>query len=142
MRPRSIAALLALTVAFGATTALAAGGGGGNGGVGLPPSLKIKPLLVPVVNNGRIERYNHLEVTLELANAAKLPEAQGIVPRLQDAVLAAIYTGVDQGWIVRGNIANAQALRQKVDESTEKLIGKEEVTRVLITPIARQASWP
>ncbi len=106
----------------------------------LPPSVRIKPLMVPVVNAGRIEKYTQVEVNLEIGDALKLGEVQLSIPRLHDAILTAIYKGVDEGWIVRGNIANVPALRRRIDESVIAMFGKDVVTRILITPIARQSS--
>ncbi|CAO3354095.1 hypothetical protein [Azospirillum palustre] len=106
----------------------------------LPPSVRIKPLMVPVVNAGRIEKYTQVEVNLEIGNALKLGEVQLSIPRLHDAILTAIYKGVDEGWIVRGNIANVPALRRRIDESVIAMFGKDVVSRILITPIARQSS--
>ena len=106
----------------------------------LPPSVRIKPLLVPVVNGGRIEKYTQVEVNLEIGDALRLGEVQLSIPRLHDAVLTAIYKGIDEGWIVRGNIANVPALRRRIDESMVAMFGKDVVTRILITPIARQSS--
>lgn len=139
MRAFFLASLLALAGALFHPSAA----GAMEAGAALPPTIKIRPLLVPVINpSGQVERYNHLEVTLELLNAAKVPEAQAIAPRLQDAILGVIYTGIDKGWIVNGNIANAQAVRQKMMERSEALMGRSSVTRILITPVAKQASWP
>lgn len=106
----------------------------------LPPSVRIKPLMVPVVNAGRIEKYTQVEVNLEIGDALRLGEVQLSIPRLHDAVLTAIYKGIDEGWIVRGNIANVPALRRRIDESVVAMFGKDVVTRILITPIARQSS--
>ncbi|MCW2246793.1 hypothetical protein M2352_002384 [Azospirillum fermentarium] len=136
---RALAACVAVALSLcAAAPALAA-----EGAAPLPPTIKIRPVLVPVVSTrGEVQRYNHLEVTLELLNAAKVPEAQAIAPRLQDAVLGVIYIGVEKGWIVNGAITNAQAVRQKILERSEALMGRASVTRILITPVAKQASWP
>ncbi|WP_431859443.1 hypothetical protein [Azospirillum sp.] len=107
---------------------------------GLPPSIKIKALMVPVVNRGQIERYALYDVTMELADSSKLPDAQAKITRLQDAVLTVVYGAIEQGWIVRGNIANATALRARLDEAGQKLIGKASIARVLIMPVGRQSS--
>lgn len=107
---------------------------------GLPPSIKIKSLMVPVVNRGQIERYALYDVTMELADSTKLPDAQAKITRLQDAVLTVVYGAIEQGWIVRGNIANATALRARLDEAGQKLIGKAAIARVLIMPVGRQSS--
>lgn len=108
----------------------------------LPPSVRIKPLMVPVVNaQGRIEKYTQIEVNLEIGDTLRLGEVQLSIPRLHDAILTAVYKGIDEGWIVRGNIANIPALRRKIDDAAIALFGKNVVTRILITPIARQSSF-
>ena len=135
MRP-ILAALSLLALLAGAPAASAAEGKD----AALPPSIKIKSLMVPVINRGTVEKYALYEVTMELADASKLPEAQGKITRLQDAVLTVVYSAVEQGWIVRGNIANPTALRARLDEAGQKLIGKSSIARVLIVPVGRQSS--
>lgn len=129
---------LALIAGLAAPSAVAAA----EGAPALPPSIKLKALMVPVVAHGQVEKYNQLEVTLELADATMLAQAQAAQPRLQDSVLTVIYKGIDEGWIVRGNIVNANAFRQKIAEAGQRLIGKDAVSRVLISPAGRQAAWP
>lgn len=108
----------------------------------LPPTVRIKPLMVPVVSaQGRIEKYTQIEVNLEVGDAMRLGEVQVSIPRLHDAILTAIYKGIDEGWIVRGNIANIPALRRKIDEAAIGMFGKNVVTRILIAPISRQSSF-
>ncbi|WP_449231984.1 hypothetical protein [Azospirillum doebereinerae] len=131
------AAFLNLAPAF-APCAVAAEGGPG----GPPPSVRIKPLMVPVVSpQGRIEKYTQIEVNLEVGDALRLGEVQVSIPRLHDAILTAVYKGIDEGWVVRGNIANIPALRRKINDAATGLFGKDVITRILITPIARQSSF-
>jgi len=138
MRPT--AAVLALLAALSAAPAAFAAEGQDK--AALPPSIRIRSLMVPVVNHGQVEKYAQYEVTMELADASKLLEAQAKSPRIQDAVLSVIYAAIGEGWIVRGNIANPTALRQRIDEAGQSLIGKKSIARVLITPVGRQSSFP
>lgn len=109
----------------------------------LPPSVRLKSLMLPVLSaQGKVEKYTQMEVTLEIADATKLGDVQVAMPKLQDAVLTELYQAIDSGWIIRGNVANAPALRKKLDEVSEKIVGKDLISRVLITPVARQSSWP
>lgn len=130
---------IALTLAPGFAPALAEEGGA----PALPPTVRIKPLMVPVVNQqGRIEKYTQIEVSLEVGNATRLGDVQVSIPRLHDAILTIIYSGIQEGWIVRGNINNLPALRRKIDEACVAMFGKDVVTRILISPLARQSSFP
>lgn len=110
---------------------------------GAPVTVRIRPLMLPVLSaHGTVEKYTQVEVTLELASSAVLGEVQVAAPRLQDAILTALYDAIESGWIIRGNIANGSALRAKLDDVSEAIVGKDMISRVLITPVARQSSWP
>lgn len=138
---RTAAALAAFCVGLMLCTGARAESGGG--APGLPASVRIKPLMLPVVSaSGSIEKYTQVEVTLEISDPMRLGDFQLALPKLQDAMLAGLYEAVETGWIVRGNIANANAVRRALDERAEKLLGKDSVSRVLITPVARQSAWP
>lgn len=139
MRHAGIAALL-MTGLVLATPLAATAAEGGPGG--LPPTLRIKPLMVPVIANGMVEKYTQIEVTLEIASAINLGMAQLAMPKIQDALLVTIYEGIDRGWIQRGNISNIPALRRSFHEVSTKILGKDVVSRILITPLARQSSFP
>ncbi|HEY0837124.1 MAG TPA: hypothetical protein VGE72_24650 [Azospirillum sp.] len=104
--------------------------------------VRIRPVMVPSLHQGRIEKYVAYEVTLEFADPGKLPAAQALMPRLHDATMAAFYEGVAEGWIVRAGIVNGPALRKRLDEMCERLIGKGAVGRILISPSTRSASGP
>ncbi|MBP2294590.1 hypothetical protein [Azospirillum rugosum] len=112
------------------------------GPAALPPSVRIKPVMVPVVTRGQVERYTQIEVMLEVANATRLGDVQLAIPRLHDATLRAVYKGIEEGWIVRGNIANMPALRRTINDESVRLFGKDVISRILITPLSRQSSFP
>jgi hypothetical protein len=101
--------------------------------------VRIRPVMVPIIVDGQVEKYATYEVTLEIAVAARTPEIQSMTPRLQDTVTAVVYEGVDKGWITRGIITNGNALRQRLEEVCAALLGKGTVGRVLITPASRGA---
>ncbi|MBK3733492.1 hypothetical protein GAY29_10265, partial [Azospirillum brasilense] len=108
--------LIVATVAGLAMVAQAA-----EGPAALPPSVRIKPVMVPIVSRGQVERYTQIEVMLEVANATRLGEVQVAIPRLHDAALRAVYLGIEEGWIVRGNIARgARGLATPLPPGTRK----------------------
>lgn len=130
-----ILALLAALLAIPAPVLAAEGGG-------VPAAVRIRPLMVPSVHQGQVEKYVAYEITLELADPSKLPAAQTLMPRLHDAAMAAVYEGIEAGWIVRASIVNGHALRKRLDEICERLLGTGTVSRVLISPSARSSSGP
>lgn len=100
-------------------------------------TVRLRQVMVPVVIGGQIERYVTYEVTLEIANPARMPEIQGMTPRLQDTVTSVVYEAVEKGWIARGVISNGNALRARLEETCNGLLGKGTVSRALITPVSR-----
>jgi len=133
---RSLLAAIAWLIASSAhAPALAREGGP----AGLQNSVRVRQVMVPVIVNGQVERYATYEVTLEIAVPARVPEIQAMTPRLQDTVTAVVYEGVEKGWIVRGVISNGNALRARLEEACNALLGKGTVARALITPATRSA---
>jgi hypothetical protein len=132
---RSLLTILALLAAAPAAPALAKE----SAPAGPQNTVRVRQVMVPVVTNGQVERYVTYEVTLEIAAAARVQEIQGMTPRLQDTVTAVVYEGVDKGWIVRGVITNGNALRARLEEACNGLLGKGTVSRALINPATRAA---
>ncbi|HYH38498.1 MAG TPA: hypothetical protein VD860_09790 [Azospirillum sp.] len=102
-------------------------------------TVRVRQVMVPVITNGQVERYVTYEVTLEIAEPGRMPEIQGKTPRLQDTVTAVVYEGVEKGWIVRGVVTNGNALRARLEEACNALLGRGAVARALINPSARSA---
>lgn len=102
-------------------------------------TVRVRQVMVPVIANGQVERYATYEVTLEIAEPGRMPEIQGKTPHLQDTVTAVVYEGVEKGWIVRGVVTNGTALRARLEEACNGLLGKGTVARALINPAARSA---
>lgn len=110
---------------------------------GPPPVVRIRPLMLPVLTPaGEVERYTQLEVTLEVKDSLKLAEVQAAVPKLHDAILAEMYRAIDEGVVIRGAVANAPAVRRTLLEASNRVVGKDTIGRVLITPTTRQSAWP
>ncbi|HRJ61771.1 MAG TPA: hypothetical protein PKZ97_12185 [Azospirillaceae bacterium] len=110
---------------------------------GPPPSVRIRPLMLPVLSpSGQVERYTQLEVTLEVKDSLKLPDVQAAIPKLHDAILAEMYRAIDEGFVIRGAVANAPAVRRHLLEVSNRVVGKDVIGRVLITPTTRQSAWP
>ncbi|WP_448189721.1 hypothetical protein [Azospirillum sp. sgz301742] len=101
--------------------------------------VRVRPVMVPIVVGGHIEKYAPYEITLEIADAGRTPEIQSKTPRLQDTVTAVVYEAVDKGWVTGGVISNGHALRQRLEDACNALLGKGTVGRVLITPATRGA---
>lgn len=133
-----------LAVGVGLATAAPGGAAASEGAVGGPPPVvRVRPLMLPVLTpSGQVERYTQLEVTLEVGNSMKLDVVQTAVPKLHDAILAEMYHAIDEGFVIRGAVANAPAVRRLLLDAVAKVVGKDVVSRILITPTTRQSQWP
>ena len=127
--------LIALALLAAASPALAREGAP----AGQQNIVRVRPVMVPVIANGQVERYATYEVTLEIAVPARIPEIQGKTPHLQDTVTAVVYEAVEKGWITRGVISNGNALRARLEEACNGFLGPGTVARVLIAPATRSA---
>lgn len=136
MHRRAVLAALAL---LAATPAVAPAVAKEGSPAALQNTVRVRQVMVPVVTNGQVERYATYEVTLEIADAGRMPEIQGKTPRLQDTVTAVVYEGVEKGWIVRGVVTNGTALRARLEDACNGLLGKGTVARALINPATRAA---
>lgn len=138
MTTRRRALALAALLVFAASPVRAEEAAAGPTG---PATLRIKPLMLPVVNaRGVVERYNQLEVSLELREASQLAAAQALQPRVADAILSELYKAVEAGQIVRGAVVNTTGVRKRLADACDAILGKGVVDRVLLTPISRQSS--
>lgn len=133
MRRRAALAALALLLATGPAAAK-------EGAPAAPQNtVRLRQVMVPALANGRVERYVPYEITLEIAAAARMPEILGMTPRLQDTATAVVYEAVDKGWIARGIVTDANALRQRLEDACNAVLGKGTVGRVLLAPATRPA---
>ena len=99
-----------------------------------PNVVRLRGVMVPVIVNGQVARYASYEIGLEIAVPARVPEIQLKQPRLQDAVTGVMYEAVDKGWVANGAITNPTAVRARIEEACNALLGPGTVSRVLITP--------
>lgn len=129
------AGLLAL-----ASPALANESGKKKEGEGPPPDPKIKlqPIAIPIVVDGKLLNYVFVNLTLTLASAVPVTTMEGKEPFLRDAVVKAAhrtpFTAADTY-----NEVDAEKLKLAVLREAAGLVGKGKVASVEITKqIARR----
>lgn len=120
--------------------ALASESGKKKEGDGAPPDPKIKlqPIAIPIIVDGKLLNYIFVNLTLTLASAVPVTTMEGKEPFLRDAVVKAAhrtpFTAVDTY-----NEVDAEKLKLAVMREAAGLVGKGKVASVEITKqIARR----
>ncbi len=120
---------------------VAASGGGGHGDAptGLTYVKLSKQFVVPVVDDGKVAALVVMSLSLEID--ASLAETVFIVePKLRDALLRVMFTHANSGGF-DGQFTGGQPmsdLRGSLTEAAQDVLGRSNVSSVLVTDILRQ----
>lgn len=104
-----------------------------------PPSayVRVNPVVVPVIGDNRVEQFVTVVVTLEV-NADQQPTTQANLPRIGDAFLTTLYGAADERSILRGNVVDIPAVKAKLQEAAEKVLGADVVQNILIQVVVQR----
>lgn len=104
-----------------------------------PPSyVSVGPMIVPVLGAKKVEQNIMVTVSLEVDNDAAREQVRQQSPRLVDAYVQALYGGIDKGQVIDGQVLNIPALKTKLMETTEKVLGPDLVHDVLIQSVSQR----
>lgn len=96
-----------------------------------PIFLEMKGLTIPVIRNGRLEKYVHVQVTLELVDASAKSLAEASYPRLKDRFYRALYDYF--GYQRPGTKGiNIRVVKARLMRAGVRAIGKNKIKAVLI----------
>lgn len=94
--------------------------------------LELQPLNLPIITESGLSQTVSLVVALELPYG-KMEEVKRIEPRLADAYLQDLYGTLGAGHgMMKGNVVDIQAVKQRLTEITHRIAGEELVTGVLL----------
>lgn len=97
--------------------------------------IDLNPLSVPVINDNGIVQHVSLSVSLECA-AGKRDAVNIFKPRLMDAYLRELYGALGSGRaMMKGNVVNVEELKARLTTVTERVVGPELVTGVLLQSV-------
>ncbi|MFV3126006.1 hypothetical protein [Niveispirillum sp. KHB5.9] len=105
---------------------------------GPPVFVQVGPMIVPVLGAKTVEQNIMVTVSLEVDDDVVRDQVRIQSPRLVDAYVQALYGGIDKGQVIDGQVLNIPALKTKLMETTEKVLGPDVVHDVLIQSVSQR----
>lgn len=105
---------------------------------GPPVFVQVGPMIVPVMGAKTVEQNIMVTVSLEVDDDTIREQVRQQSPRLVDAYVQALYGGIDKGQVIDGQVLNIPALKTKLMETTEKVLGPGVVHDVLIQSVSQR----
>jgi flagellar FliL protein len=105
---------------------------------GPPVFVQVGPMIVPVLGAKTVEQNIMVTVSLEVDDDTIREQVRQQSPRLVDAYVQALYGGIDKGQVIEGQVLNIPALKNKLMETTEKVLGPGIVHDVLIQSVSQR----
>lgn len=101
--------------------------------------LDLHPLSVPVINEQGLVQHVSITISLECPTG-KRDALQTFRPRLMDAYLRDLYGALGSGRIMmHGNVVDVEALKSRLAIVTERVVGKDLISDVLLQSVHQYA---
>ena len=101
-----------------------------------PQFVRVGPVNVPVLQDGRISQYLMLTVALQVEDAEKAKQVEAYMPLLKDAYLSSLY-GVLHS-VGGPDLVDVNLVRRKLEEANHRVLPEGLVTNVLIQQIEQR----
>ncbi|MFV3073683.1 flagellar basal body-associated FliL family protein [Niveispirillum fermenti] len=108
---------------------------------GPPAFASVGPMIVPILGAKTVEQNIMVTVSLEVDDDAAREQIRQQNPRLVDAYVQALYGGIDKGQVIDGQVLNIPALKAKLQEATDKVLGPGVVHDVLIQSVSQRPAY-
>lgn len=108
---------------------------------GPPIFASIGPMIVPILGAKSVEQNIMITVSLEVDDDAAREQVRQQSPRLVDAYVQTLYGGIDKGVVIDGQVLNIPALKSKLQEATDKVLGPGVVHDVLIQSVSQRPAY-
>jgi flagellar protein FliL len=105
---------------------------------GPPAFVQVGPMTIPVIGPKKIEQNLTIIVSLQMDDEATREKVNQQKFRLLDAYIQALYGAVDAGQILEGQAVNIPAIKGKLMETTEKVLGPHVVRDILIQSVSQR----
>lgn len=133
-------ALLLLALLVLAAPALAAGGGGeAKGPEGGSAFVEMTPIILPIVDGGRVVQSVSIIVSIETASPAVADRARALRPKLVDALLTELYGLLNERTAIRAGVVQVDVVKARLLIAAERVLGEGSVTDVLLQVVQQQA---
>jgi uncharacterized membrane protein YhdT len=135
-----VRALLLLALLVLAAPALAAGGGGeAKGPEGGSAFVEMAPIILPIVDGGRVVQSVSIIVSIETASPAVADRARALRPKLVDAFLTELYGLLNERTAIRAGVVQVDVVKARLLIAAERVLGEGSVTDVLLQVVQQQA---
>jgi len=135
-----VRALLLLALLVLAAPALAAGGGGeAKGPEGGSAFVEMTPIILPIVDGGRVVQSVSIIVSIETASPAVADRARALRPKLVDALLTELYGLLNERTAIRAGVVQVDVVKARLLIAAERVLGEGSVTDVLLQVVQQQA---
>lgn len=99
----------------------------------------LNPLSIPVINEKGVVQQVNISISLECA-MGKRDTVNIYRPRLMDAYLRELYGALGSGRaMMKGNIVDVEALKSRLTIVTERVVGPDLVSEVLLQSVHQYA---
>ena len=96
--------------------------------------IKLDPIVLPTLRNGRADRQVTLVILLEMADGKPRSIATDAMPRLRDAYITELSSLLDYDW-PGGAVLDLEFARRRLMLQNERVLGQHVVDRVLFDTI-------
>lgn len=135
--------VLALFLSLHPALASEGGGHGGEGGEGAeaasegPQYVKVGPINVPVLRDGRVAQYLMLVAALEVKDADAAKQVENRMPQIKDAYLSSLFgtLHISGG---EGELVDVGVIRSKIDEANRRVLPTGLVNNVFLQQVEQR----
>ncbi len=107
-----------------------------------PPSapvyVRFNPLQLPLIGDDGIDQVIDIIVALEVPDDAAADQVIAMAPRLNDAILRDLYGVLHTSRIMRGGVVNVNAIKLRIVDVAQGIMGDELVTDALVQGVAQR----
>ncbi len=101
--------------------------------------VELKPLILPIITERGLTQQVSLLVSVEIPYGKK-SEIEPYSPRLADAYISDLYGALGSGHaMMRGNIVDVQAVKERLTAVTNKVIGAEKFNTILLQVVQQRS---
>ncbi len=117
---------------------------GGGEGAGKEPELtgpqfvRIGPLHIPILRDGRVMQSLMLVVALEVDGGENMKTVEGYTPLLKDAYLSALYGSIHTRGADQGGLVDVTFIRTKLETATARVVPAGLVKNVLLQQVEQR----
>ena len=100
--------------------------------------MDLDPIVLPVVDGGRVTQSVTFAITLEFAGAADAEHARAMRPRLADAFVTALYGMLNDAGAPKVGLVNAAEVKARLLPVAEGVLGEGRVEAVLLQAVQQR----